>query len=291
MIINKHTNKNHYLRTDDGLWVRDFTKPYTKAIDINKLTKSPVDCHMLLSNELRNIQRGAISIDVEILDHPNIVIVSDGLNFAERHKILAKLPRDVVIMGVNGALAKWQLMLKDCPTESKRIMSCYIVNNPYVECMHYLPKKHAYYPQCIASLRTHPAFLDGYRGNIALYSPAPSEYYAGPRTAPQYFVDDYRNPLCAAIGLAYRFHVKKLLLLCCDNSFPTGRPGSTSLKNGLQCYPQQCVSQRVIDGNLHWLKLSSVEIADCSDGISYNNAKYIPEAEIEPFFREEGETQ
>jgi len=288
MIINKHANKNHYLRTEDGLWIRDFTKPYVKAIDINRLV-SDSDCHTFLSNELTNGKRDVIGIDGEILEYNDAVIVSDGYDFENKHKLLASLPNNIVIIGVNGALAKWKLMQKNTPPELRRIMSCYVVNNPYTECLHYLPRQHSYYPQCIASLRTKPEFLDGYRGNIATYSPSPSEYYAGPKTDPQYFIDDYRNPICAAIGLAYKFHVKRLLLLCCDNLFEGMRPGAVPINETLWCYPQQCVSHRIIDGNLYWLEKSGVQIANCSSGIVYNYARYISETEIQSFFTEEEE--
>jgi len=286
MIINKHANKNHYLRTEDGLWVRNFTKSHTKSIDINRMF-SDSDCHLLLSNELTNIKRGAIDIDGEILEHPDVAIVSDGFDFDRKQEALSKLPSNVVIIGVNGALDRWKLVGKNCPQELRRMMSCYVVNNPYSECLRYLPKHHPYYPQCIASIRTNPEFLDGYHGNIALYSPVPSEYYAGPKTDPQYFIDDYRNPICAAIGLAYRFHVRRLMLFCCDDSFADMRPGAISLKNGMWCYPQQRISQRIIDCNLYWLKSTGVQIADCSSGFEYNNAKYI--SEVGSFFEEEEE--
>jgi hypothetical protein len=278
MRIKKHNNKNNYLRTEDGLWVRDFSKVYAPAIDINQLA-SDADYQLFPANELTNISSNRMQIDADALIRPKIAIVSDGFNFQEKQKILATLPSDVFILATNGALAKWQLAGKNRPTDVRKIISCYVTNNPYPTYVKDLPK-HNYCPTCIASYRTNSMFVNNYKGTVSFYTPTPGEFYGGVKHHCEYTIDDYRNPICAAIGLSYRFKVQKLLLFCCDESFADPRPSSIPLSNGLFCYPPHLVAQRLIDANLHWLKKQGVEIMDHSCGIQYNNSTYVTESEI-----------
>ncbi|MCX7020075.1 MAG: hypothetical protein NTY46_14015, partial [Candidatus Sumerlaeota bacterium] len=73
-----------------------------------------------------------------------------------------------------------------------------------------------YFPRCIASTRTCREFIKRYKGHIYKYTPVPQENYGYSKQNILYKIDDYRNPICASIGLTYRFNVKKLLLFCCD---------------------------------------------------------------------------
>jgi hypothetical protein len=104
-----------------------------------------------------------------------------------------------------------------------------------------------------------------------------------------YQIDDYRNSICAAILLAFRFHVRKLLLFCCDDAFDIERPASEKLENGLWIYPQQNVAHDLIDANLYWLSNQEYEVAikDHSSGPKYKNAGYIPMEGILDFFKGE----
>jgi hypothetical protein len=104
-------------------------------------------------------------------------------------------------------------------------------------------------------------------------------------------IDDYRNPICAAIGLAYRFGVQRLMLVCCDNSFDKPRDAAVQMKNGLWTYEQHLRSHDIIDANLYWLthqKDAEVKVADWSNGPEYVNATYISSAqEAIDFFKED----
>ena len=94
------------------------------------------------------------------------------------------------------------------------------------------------------------------------------------------FLDDYRNPICAAINLAFHFGVKRLMLMCCDESYSQERPSCVKLHNNLYTYPQHIISQKIIDANLYWLthqKDKPVEVVNFSHGIEYVNAQYINE--------------
>ena len=97
-------------------------------------------------------------------------------------------------------------------------------------------------------------------------------------------LDDYRNPVCAAISYCVKRGVKKLALFCCDESFEDERPSAQRMGNGLHQYPQQVKSQKIIDKQLYWLRSRGVEIVDCSSGVEYENAAYIEAEDLPNFF-------
>ena len=279
MRIKKHPNNNQYIITPHNMWVRNFCLNNVPFVDLNETIKSS-DHFLFLTNEVQNNFKKYQWVDSEKLFHPNVIIVSDGFDFKKNHHILLQLPKNITIIGVNGALLKWEI--------ASRNINYYVVNNPYDECMRHLPKKGRILPTCIASPRTNCQFLDNYLGRKMRYYPVNELSYTttGMKEA-RWQVDDYRNPICAAIGLAYRFGVEKLLLLCCDDSFETERPGSKKLENGLWTYPQHEVAHGLIDGNLYWLthqKYNEVSVADCSHGPNYTNASHIEAENILSFF-------
>jgi hypothetical protein len=284
IVTKERAGRNEYVCTLDGVWVRNFCKPAAPYIDINRLVPE-TEYEMLMNNELENLKRKYVNIEAETLVRKKIVIVSDGYDFAERQKMLAKLPaNEVTVIGVNKSLAKWELVGDDCPAHLKRAMAFYVVNNPYPEAELFLPAKR-YYPKCVASVRTHPPFLQAYKGNIYTYAPVPESRYAGPSVTHEFMVDDYRNPVCAALALAYRFGGQKVMLFCCDDAFEGDRPGAERLENGLYTYPQHLQGQRIIDGGLFWLSHAKIDVADFSSGPKFRNAAYISdEKAMKEFF-------
>jgi hypothetical protein len=271
MIIKKHKNKNQYAVTE-GVFVRDFTAFGVNPIDLNRMCTAE-DHDLFVKNESENISYRMPGIDTEPANHPHVVIVSDGHDFEAKQKLLGLLPKNVTIIAVNGALKKWK-MVGD-KAEVKRSINYYVVNNPYPECRRFLPDTHRYYPKCVASSRTNPSFLRAYQGLKYLYYPTENEVYSGIKTRPAYRIDDYRNPICAALGLAYHFKAYKILLFCCDSSFTDERPTAVQLENGLWSYPQQIMARKIIDANCHWLKLQNIEVNDYSSGGILDNAPYI----------------
>lgn len=268
MRIKKTPDQNEYIRVDN-LWVRNFAKLVPKARDINNVV-SASDSQILLDNEIANRARREINISDEGFTADRIVIVSDGFDFEKRKELLAAVPKRWAVFMVNGALAKWDRFWQ-------RPVNFYIVNNPYNNCCNYLPTKTQYFPACAASLRTSSVFIRKYPGSLYFYNPTPSVAF-GFEDNPDYFIDDYRNPICAAIGLAYRFKVKKLALLCCDDSFADEREAAIHLQNGLWSYEAQILAQRLIDANLYWLthqENEKVEVVNYSSGIELENARYI----------------
>lgn len=289
MRIKTAISSNEYIRAG-GVWVRNFTKKGISGINISHMYDK-VDFQLILKNEEKNKRLPKIS--EEVLDFKKVLIVSDGYQFKDRHKIIKNLPKDVCVLTVNGALKAWNLSNKNVPIEQRRNINAHIVNNPFLESLMSLPEKESsYYPTCIASIRTNFEFCQRYQGNTYIYIPTPERVFGYSRNE-TYFIDDYRNPICAAIGLAYQFDVRKLLLMCCDDSQEESKPQMVQLENGLWTYPHHLRSQEIIDGNLYWLTHQNdkeVKVGDFSSGNKYKNAVYISsEQDVLDFFVDQEE--
>lgn len=274
--IKKHTNRNHYLHVGDNLWVRNpgiAGVPYT---DINNMI-SNADYSTMLRNELVNDRMKYPWVDSEKILSEKAVIVSDGFDFNEHHAKLADLPKDINIFAVNGGLIKW--------SAKKRMPNFYVINNPYSEAMHYLPKSN--FVKCIASARTNYEFLQKYSGNKYRYYPTCDNHYCGMDSKDcLYRIDDYRNPICGAINLLHRFGVKKLLLAFCDEVFTDERPASVKGENGKHYYPQHIKANNLIDGNLYWLKKNNgCQVAQNTVGPKLKAATYISLEDTVQFFQ------
>jgi hypothetical protein len=280
MIRIKKQNKNEYIYAE-GLWIRN---PYINVnpLDLNDMFREEIG--LFLGNETKNLSLPCLHSD-EFNDSAmeNVVICSDGHDWERAQEILAEIPnKNVKVIGINGSLKKWNMVAG--LSEKKRVMSAYFVNNPYKECLSYLPNRHRYYPSLVASTRTNPEFISGYLEKPTFYRPTNDGKYSGIPRDGCVVLDDYRNPLCGAISYCVRKRVKKLALFCCDEAFTEERPGSEKMENGLFQYPQQIMSQKVVDAQLHWLRSAGVQVADSSSGIEYKNATYIKNEELPSFF-------
>jgi len=288
MKIRKHSNGNEYIFSG-GVWVRNFTKTKIKSIQLSHMFEKE-DFDTIIKNEQLN--KTFPLICDEILHFKKIVIVSDGFDFEKKQKILSYIPKDVCILAINRSLHKWKLLSPSIPVEDRRPINAYVVNNPYEKANSYLPDKFSqYYPTCVASIRSNNDFLKKYKGNVYVYRPS-FELNFGKESSDRYTIDDYRNPICACIGLAYQFGVEKLLLFCCDDSFEEKREDSVLLSNGLYTYKPLLKSYDIVDANLYWLKNFSKEkihVVNHSSGADYKNASYINEKEISSFFADDSE--
>jgi hypothetical protein len=274
MLVKKHPSGNEYIQAEKT-WVRNFTKKQIASIQLDHMF-SKSDYSLILKNEQLNKNKPKISD--EKITFKKIVIVSDGFDFESRHKLISKFPEDVCVLAINKALNKWKLYYSTTPPEQRRTINAYVTNNPYKEALSFLPTKESkYYPTCISSIRTNHEFVRKYLGDVYVYLPT-FENSFGFNSSENYYIDDYRNPVCAAIGLAYQFGVEKLMLLCCDDSFKEKRESAIKLKNELWTYAPLIKSHGIIDANFHWLKKQEdkeVIISDYSDGPEYKNAVYI----------------
>lgn len=284
MRIKKFKN-NEYIFSD-GIWIRNMCKD-SVPLDINQLGKN--DLQLFLHNECENIRVPSLHMDeYNPFVIENAIICSDGYKWKEKQKILGELSNNLVkVIGVNGSLAKWEMVGEKA--EIKRTMTFYLVNNPYPECMRYLPKRHKYYPHLVASTKTNPNFIKEYRSDPFFYKSSQDLNYSGIGPDNCIRLDDYRNPICAAVSFAWSKGARKIALLCCDESFEDERPGAIKMKNGLYQYPQQIIAQNVIDSQFYWLKEAGVKIIDCSSGIEYKNAEYISIEGLGEFFEESDE--
>jgi hypothetical protein len=283
MIIKKHKTGNEYVLTAQNIWVRNPANHFARSLDINHLVEER-DCHLFLENEAHHRSLGLNEVDFETRNNPNVVIVSDGYKFEEEQSQLEKFKDNVIVIGVNGSLAKWKYA--DKSERYKRAMNWYLANNPYPECKRFLPK-HKYYPSCMVAARTNTDFVKDYKGKRYIYSPVRDRLYAGLVNFSGIFIDDYRNPICAAIGAALALKAKKILLFCCDDSFEDERPGSVQLENGLWTYPQHLVTFGIIDALAWWLKKAEISILDHSSGMKYKQIPYIAVDQAIDFFDED----
>lgn len=272
---------HEYVRTPGGVWVRNFTKGSKTAPDINNLT-TPEERGMLLRNRVDNLAANRYLQRMEAWHRPKVVVVSDGHNFKRGLDALRSLPPDVTVIGVNRSLAKWD--------HGGRKMDLYLANNPYQECMLNLPRRAVAWPPCLASTRVYPEFLANYGGHVLAYEPACEENFGWEVDSGAFRLDDYRNPVCAAVHLAERWGVERLALLCCDDSFAEERPAAVPAKNGLWCYPAHRSAHEVVDAMLGWMVRSGkreVAVADASEGPDCVSAEYIAPESLQAFFSEE----
>jgi len=150
MRIKKHQTQNQYLQTKNGLWVRNLCDRRKDVLDLNQLIQKS-EIPLMVLNETENAKHNYAQLEIELdiqQSIENIVIVSDGYGFDEHQKAIEQLPENVQIFATNKALVKWK---------SSRMPDYYIINNPYPDCMAFLPKTKA--PKCLASIRTYPNFL------------------------------------------------------------------------------------------------------------------------------------
>lgn len=277
----KKKNRNEYAILDNGVWVRNFIASEAPPIDANSHLFSQNDLEVCLHNELQNYKLHLSQISLESVYTENLVIVSDGYKFMEKKEALLKLPKEIGILGTNNILNKWAC------GKYVRPMTYYIANNPYAECMSYL-NKNVFYPPCIASVRTFPGFTQQYikHNNVFLYLPVYHSGYSGlDHGSRNYLVDDYRNPICAALGLAYRFKAKRILLFCSSYCFEEERPTAVQIEKNLWSYPQQIMASEVIDAYIKWLTKADIRVGYHGEGPKLYNAEYITSDTLMDFFK------
>lgn len=270
----KKTKNNDFVKTPNyNIWIRNFCNLSSSCIDINNTIKES-EYFLFLKNEFQNNLKRYQWIDADV-NFNTAVIVSDGYNFDESHLLLER-QKDVCLFGVNGSLKKWK--------NDQISLNYYVVNNPYEECLKFMPNSRRSLPKCIASNRTYPEFLDQYNGIKYRYSPANEEGIQFNKPSETYFqIDDYRNPICASVQLAYRFGCEKILLLCCDDSFKENKPGSVLLENGFYTYPQQNIATEVIDYCLHWFVKSGGTARHNSINKKMENSEYIEKEDLKKY--------
>jgi hypothetical protein len=261
--IKKYKN-NEYALTEHSIWVRNPISRLQPS-DINHLT-SDKDYRIFVDNELHVLSLNLMPLGEHKVKYDNCIIVSDGYNFNDCQEKIKNINEPCLIIGINGSLKKWKPEV--CA------MQFYLVNNPYQECCSFLPSN-KYFPNCIVASRTNTEFIKRYKGVMYLYSPTYESKFDAFHKSKGFRLDDYRNPLCAALSTALFFNANKIALLCCDNSLKDHRPGTEQLSNGLYSYPQHKIVHNITDAMAFFIKRDKPEtqIANFSDGWEYENIK------------------
>ena len=275
-IRTKKIKNNEFIKTPNyGFWIRNFCNNSSQVIDVNK-TIDEKEYFLLLKNEFENNRKKYPWADSENNNFNTAIIVSDGYDFDEIHLLLKKI-NGVCLIGVNNSLKKWN--------NTSTSLGYYVVNNPYEDCLRFLPSKKNL-PRCIASNRTYPEFLENYNGVKYKYSPANEESINLNKSSDGYCqIDDYRNPICASINMAYKFNCSEIILLCCDDSFKDNKPGSVLLENGLYNYPQQNIANEIIDCCLYWFAKNGRKAYYHCNGKKFDNAEYIKKEDIKNYLK------
>lgn len=280
--IIKVKNKTNYLMADKGIWVRDFTSFGSNVDESNLFHKE--EYGMIVENEVKNKSLNKPKFDFKSIKKENIIIVSSGFDFKEKHKLLNSVSKDTMIIGTNRVLREWSLVGEKLKPSERRGINFYVINNPYNDCSNFLPLSN-YYPRCISSIRTNHKFVKEYKNDVLFYAPQRQENFSVIEKGMER-IDDYRNPICAAINLSWVFEAKKILLLFCDDSFIDNKQGSVKLENGMYCYEQQITAQKIIDSMCYWLRSKNIKIGYNSCGKKMKNAEYINLESINDFFKE-----
>lgn len=271
----KKYKHNEYVQTNNGIWVRN-PADNANPIDLNHFS-SAADYHLFIQNEIKLKSFNLMNISDYSPKHKNCVIVSDGYDFQNKQHLLSKISQDHIIIGVNGALKKWN------PKLSK--MNFYCICNPYPDAISFLPSVR-YFPTCILASRTNSDFIKKYKGTLMKYSPTYEESFSGMEKKHNFKIDDYRNPICAAFNIAIFMGAENILLFCCDGTFENERHGAEKLDSGLFTYPQHRINHEIIDELAYFVKINDeyIKISDYSQGWNYKNIIQISENDITSIF-------
>jgi hypothetical protein len=266
ILVKKHKNRNEYIKVEN-YWIRNFNDPDVKPIDVNSFF-SEDEHQKILKNEIQNAKLGFPLISKDITNFENLIVFSDGYKFSE-HKIIKSLRPNVGILVLNHAMRFW---------ESNVFPNFMLMNNTTNFSMSCMPMGNS--PQLIASRRTWTPFLRSYQNNVYVYDPTPDDYFQSIASKDSLaFLDEYRNPICAAISFASYLNVKNLFLAFCGQAYSEARPGTIKIAENAYQYPQQRLADSIIDMNLFWYKFGNKNRQIFYTGLenSYKFARYLKE--------------
>lgn len=265
VLIKIDSTRNEYIKVDD-FWVRNYTKPNVVPKDINNLYEAD-EIKAIIENEIKNAKISGPNLIEENLFYDNVVIVSDGAGFEDHKNLLNNIGSNFCVIAVNNAMRFW---------ESNRFPDFLLVNNPFDNITAQTPRNG--WPKLIASRRTNNKFVANYRNIKYFYDPTCDLKYQSPiAKKTNGHIDDYRNPICAALGCAYYFQSKNIFLCYCSNAYKAERPGCEKIDENYWCYPQQITANKIINANLFWNKFANPSNNLFYTGIKncYSFAKYL----------------
>lgn len=257
-------DRNQYSLTNN-LWIRNFTKEDTRPLDINDLYTEK-EIQISIENEIRNTKLIVPNISTESFEFDSIVIISHGFGFRENH---AKLIESInsynnkQVFCVNNTVLLWN---------AKKYPNFYLTNS-FTK-----PSGMLFQPRLICNQRMDYDFLKSYRNNKFVYSPTPNYKFSSPNSLDEtYFIDEYRNPICAAINCAYKFRASRIFLAFCSEGYEKYKDGMVECDNNIYLYPQQKMANDIINHMIFWYRYSNPNSKIFYTGLknSFSFAKYL----------------
>lgn len=255
-------DKTKYLFSGN-IWVRDFNSKSNSNL-IQDLYNFD-EIKLITENEIENKSYNLPLLDKSVISAFHVSIISDGYDFP------CDVPKNSLTIGVNGTL------------KENFIPNYYLFLHPGKESLSWFPNHLKTLPSLIASTKSNPEFIRKWKnkgGIVFFYVPNFGPNYSTNIFKPKFFVDDYRDPVCAGIYLSYKWGCTKLSILAPHDLYKEPRIGTESINN-LYIYPQMMNKHKLIDGCLYWFKEFGGEAEILTSGPIFNNAKtLIPIKEI-----------
>lgn len=257
-------DRNQYSLTNN-IWVRNFTRDDTKPIDINDLYEDE-EIQTCIENEIKNSKLIVPNISTENFEIDSVVIISNGFEFRENHKnIIESIDTfdNKQVFCVNKTILLWN---------ANKYPNFYLTNS-FTK-----PTGMNFYPRLICSQRMDYNFLKSYRNNKFVYSPTPNYKFSSPNSIDEtFFIDDYRNPICAALHCAYKFKAERIFLAFCSEGYSDKKEGMVDAGEGVCMYPQQKMANDIINHMIFWYRYSNPNTKIFYTGLknSFSFAKYL----------------
>lgn len=272
--IKKTSDRAKYVLSGDAGWVRDFTG--TSGVILSD-TYDTDSLRIAVANESVNRTYNLPMIDRESITSPHVVVVSDGTDLQAVLPLVNVLSKQkTLIIGVNNSLSAQEFFPR-----------YYLSNHPGEESLSLIPRQRVL-PNLIASCRTNSSFVRKYRqrGGVAfVYVPTPSHRFSSNLFKSNFTIDDYRNPICAAINFAYRWGAMRFTLFAPHDYYSESKAGTQKIRDGVNIYPQQTTAHNYVDGCLYWLREHGCETTAVTSGPIFSNATTLMPHEAEDFFK------
>jgi hypothetical protein len=267
------SDKSQYFVTNNQKLIRNFINQ-NHGYDLNNLY-SAQDIKSVIINEGSIKTMNLSGIDKENKFSATVAIVSDGFDIAKCENLINNLGRlGITVIGTNG-----------CMTCKSRVIPSVYLFNSVDNVSSWFPNTLQVLPPCIVSVRSNPEFVKKYRSRNKLmytYVPTPNKNFGSNYFNSFYTVDDYRNPICAGINLAFRWQASRIILIAPHDLFSEERPGTKKIAQNIHIYPQQELAHSFIDGSLYWIKEAGIETWVISSGPKFEFAtNFEPEQVIE----------
>lgn len=271
LTFKKHKNSNEYLKVGD-YWVRNFYGESLKAKDVNNFYYN-VDIKYIIDNEMKNSNMRHPYLEMELFrKYKRTIIFSDGYDFEKNHKLFDRISPDVLCIAVNQAARFWN---------AASFPDFLLINNPDEVCLTGMPVSK--FPALIASRKTCNRFLQNYKNIIYIYDSVSDEYYESQVSKnSEFHLDDYRNPICAAISLASKFVRGDIYLAFCSTAYKEKRDGMSEIDQGIYQYGPQSLADKMVDGNLFWYRIGNGSSKIFHTGVknSFKFSTYIDTTEM-----------